>query len=169
MTETIKFDWSQVASDAMPEILKQAETCLAATVALATAADQRATRLTSMLGNAGVALLAGVIALASRTPVDSALIASGATTSLLLFAASFLAAMAARPTKFHIAGYEPRLLLKGASDKIWMERYIVEDAQCRINKNRKALDRAAWLATAAMYTAAFAVFAGVAVFLISRA
>jgi hypothetical protein len=166
--DTTELDWSNVAGGAEPEILRQAEACLTATERLAIAADQRATRLCGTFGGATVALLAGAMALIAKDS-EGSLVAGLAATATLMFIACILAAVAARPRDFQVAGYEPRLLLPGCSNKETMIRFIVEDTQQCINTNRRALEGAATLLVSSLWVGGAAVLAGIGAFVIFRA
>lgn len=159
-------DWQNVNDTAVREIHRQGEEVLKGTVALALAADQRATTLCGIFGGGAVALLAAAATILAGTNPTASLLVAALLSACLLFVASLLCASAARPTDFYVSGYEPRFLITSAADEMWMLRYAVEDVQMRIGANRKALEHAACLALWGMRVAGGAVVVGVAAFLI---
>lgn len=156
---------------ALPEatveiVHKQAEECLAGTVALATAADARATTLTGIFGGAAIALLAAgaTILAAPDHQAFLPLLAAVCTGALLLLAAAFLCAYACRPVNFFVGGYEPKLLSKSAENLTWLLRYATDDVQVRIEANRQTLASSARKVNWAMWLALFAVLASIVAF-----
>lgn len=149
---------------------KQAEDCLAGTVALAIAADARATTLTGIFGGAAVALLAGgaTILAAPDHQAFIPLLASVCTGALFLLAAALLSAYACRPVDFFVGGYEPKLLSKSAQDMTWLLKYATNDVQVRIDTNRETLASSARKVNWAMGLALLAVLAGILVFFAVR-
>lgn len=140
-------DCSAVPDSAIGELHRQGEICLQGTVQLATALDQRATTTSGILGAGALALLTAAAAMSGASRPIVPFIIGATTTAVLLFCGALFCAWAARSTDFFVAGYEPRLLVKSASDENWMLRYAVEDIQMRINANRQALEYSSKLFT----------------------
>ncbi len=138
----ISYDFSQVPDGTVEELLRQGQECLAGTVQLAIASDQRATALAGIFGAGFVALLATGAAIFTGDHYNASLFFACISTAMALFAASFICAWAARPTDFYLGGYEPRHLSKSSSDLSWMKRYASEDVQQRINANGRRLKSA---------------------------
>jgi hypothetical protein len=139
-------DFSKIPAAAAKELCRQGELCLQGTVQLAVAADQRATTLTGILGAGSVALVAATVSLSINSDRKIALIASAVITALVLYCGALFCAWAARSADFHVAGYEPRLLATSATEdntELWMQRYAAEDAQARIDHNRRELAKSA--------------------------
>jgi hypothetical protein len=135
-------DFSAIPADAIKELHRQGEICLQGTVQLALAVDQRAITLTGILGAGAVALAAATVTMISSARPNPALVGAAAVTALLLFLGAMLCAWAARPSSFHVAGYEPKRMAKSALNDMWILRYATEDAQVRIDSNRLSLERA---------------------------
>ncbi|HXQ53375.1 MAG TPA: hypothetical protein VN802_19945 [Stellaceae bacterium] len=96
--------------DLAREIARQGEVRLAAIMALATAADLRATTLCGIFGTAAVGTGAAVLVdLASEHP-STALIVAGTVTAIGIFVAALIAAISGAPRDFYIAGGNPDML-----------------------------------------------------------
>jgi hypothetical protein len=139
---SVRPDFSTIPAEAIKELHRQSEVCLQGTVQLALAVDQRAITLTGILGAGSVALAAATVTMISSAQPNPALIGAAAVTALLLFLGAMLCAWAARPSSFHVAGYEPKRMAKSALNDTWILRYATEDAQVRIDSNRLSLQRA---------------------------
>ena len=139
---TTEYDFSQIPNDSVEEFLRQGQECLAGTIQLAIASDQRATAMAGMFGAGFVALLATAAAIVTGEDPNYRLFFGCIGTSLGLFLASFVCAWAARPIDFFVSGYEPRHLVKSTTDLQWMMRYTAEDVQRRIDSNRTCLQLA---------------------------
>jgi hypothetical protein len=87
----------------------------------------------------------------------------------MLFAGALTSGMAAKPTDFYVAGYEPKRLAVAANDVIWMLRYALDDMQDRIDVNRIVLEQSARLSRVAMAFAVGAIPLGILVFSVLRA
>jgi hypothetical protein len=92
------------------EIARQAETRLMAIMALATAADARATMLCGIFGAGSVGLGAAVLAYMGTEKPIWRFIAAAAATAVLLLVASIIAAFAGAPRDFWLAGGTPNIL-----------------------------------------------------------
>ncbi len=157
------FDATKVPAAAVDEILRQGEACLAGTVQLALAADQRGGTMTGILGAGAVALLAAAAAIPNT---GNGLTVPFVATAALLFVAALLVAWSARPIDFHVGGYEPRLLCEsGTDDPVWLKRFAIADVQMRIDANRQALAAASRWFNAGLCIAGLAPVAGVAAYL----
>ena len=139
----LSYDFSTVPNKSVDEILRQGQECLAGTIQLAIASDQRATAMAGIFGAGFVALLATSAAIFTGEKYNEALLYSCLITSSGLFFASFICAWAARPIDFFVCGYEPRHLIKSARDLTWLKRYAAEDVHMRIDKNTECLKLAA--------------------------
>jgi len=158
-------DCSMVPDNAIGELHRQAEMCLQGTVQLATALDQRATATSGIFGVGALALFTAAAAMsgAAARPIVP-FIVGAAVTAVLLFCGALFCAWAARSADFFVAGYEPRFLVKAASDEHWMLRYAVEDIQTRIDANRMAQEYSSRLFTWGMRVGLIAVPCGIAAF-----
>jgi hypothetical protein len=159
-------DFSAIPDEAVDEIFRNGETCLLGTIALATAADQRATTMAGIFGAGSVALLAMAATLKASASGDSALVLASSITALLFFVSALICAWSARPVDFFVGGYEPSKLAECAGDPMWMKRYASEDIQVRIDSNRKTLERAASLLSFGAIVAAAAPLIGTAAYFI---
>ncbi len=164
MSGSWKVDWSETPDDALRELLRQGELFLQGTIQLGVAADQRAVALSTIFGGGAIALLAAAATVLAGSHPNSALEWAATVTAVFLLTSAFLAALAAHPVNFFVAGYEPKLLHGSSSDETWMLRYVVQDMQMRIDVNRAAIDRAAVLSSNALRVAAVGVLAGILVF-----
>jgi hypothetical protein len=161
-------DFSGVSPDGVKELHKQAETCLAGTVQLAIAGDQRATTMAGIFGAGAVALLAAIATVLAASSPFIPFIGGAATIALCLFAAAVTSGMAAVPTDFHVGGYEPKRFVRSATDIEWMLRYATEDMQDRIEFNRLVLERSSRLLRVGMAFAVGAIPLGIMVFSVLR-
>jgi hypothetical protein len=127
-------------------------------------------RFTGIFGGAAVALLAAgaTILVAPEHKSYLPILAAALAGALFLFIAAILCAYACRPIDFYVAGYEPRLLSKSATDLTWMLRYATNDIQVRIDANRKSLAASARQVNWAMWLALSSVLASIAVFVTAR-
>jgi len=132
-------NFSQVPDQSVDEFLRQGQECLAGTIQLAIASDQRATAMAGIYGAASIALLAAGAAIITGNIPNLPLLFSFLSTAGFLFIASLVCAWAARPIDFFVSGYEPRKLLRSTPDPNWMKRYVAEDTQQRIDANRQSL------------------------------
>jgi hypothetical protein len=162
-------DLSNVPTDGVRELHRQAETCLAGTVQLALGSDQRATVMAGMFGAASVALLAAIATVIAGSAPNYPFIGGAGAMSLLLFAAAIASAMAAAPTDFHVGGYEPKRFARSATNVDWMLRYATEDMQDRIDMNRAVLERSSRLLRTGMAFAVGAIPFGIMAFSVVRA
>ena len=135
----VSYDFSSVPDKSVDEILLQGQECLAGTIQLAIASDQRATAMVGVFGAGFVALLATSAVIVTGEKYNEALLYACLITSFGLFFASVFCAWAAKPVDFFVSGYEPRHLIKSASDLVWLKRYAAEDVQVRIDSNSKYL------------------------------
>ncbi len=141
------YDFSSVPDEAVKELHRQAEICLQGTVQLAIAADQRATTQSGILGAASVALLVASGNLASAQHPNPAFVLSTVVVAFLLFVGALFCGRAARSVDYHVAGYEPKSLVRAAKNEIWMLKCATEDVQRRIDSNRIILEEASKLLT----------------------
>jgi hypothetical protein len=145
MTDNQRPDFSNIPADAAKELCRQGELCLQGTVQFGLALDQRATTLTGILGAGSIALIAAIVSLSINSHDDhKALIASAMVTAFVLFCGAVLCARVARSADFHVTGYEPRKLaisVTGDNVELWMQRYLAEDIQMRIDHNRRELEK----------------------------
>jgi hypothetical protein len=169
MTTTAVMDLSEVPLESVQELHRQAETCLAGTVPLAIAADQRATTMMGIFGAGAVALLAAIATVLAAATPNVPFIGGAGGTAALLFTAALIAAMAAAPIDFHVGGYEPKRIVRSAGDLAWMLRYAIKDMQDRIDVNREVLERSAHLLRVAMAFAVAAIPMGCLVFILLKA
>jgi hypothetical protein len=160
-------DLSTVSIDKIDEIHRQGELCLLGTIQLAIAADQKATTLSGVFGAGSVALLAAIATMITGPTYNVAFIVAAGIASVLLFLATLICAMAARPTDFFIAGYEPKRLGQSQGDKLTMLRFAAEDIQDRLDKNRMALEKSAKLLVRGFWCALLAVPAAILAFSIT--
>lgn len=161
-------DFSQIPPEAIKELHRQSEICLQGTLQLALAVDQRAITLTGILGAGSIALAAARVTMLSSVHPNPAMVGAAAITALVLFSAALLCAWAARPSSFHVAGYEPKRMAKAALNDIWILRYATEDAQVRIDSNRRSLERASRNLAWGMCVAMIALPVGASVFSLYR-
>jgi hypothetical protein len=123
------------------------ELCLQGTVQFGLAVDQRATTLTGILAAGSIALVAATVSLSINNPHHKiALIVSAAAVmaAILFYFGALFCAWAARSADFHVIGYEPRKLaisMVGDNFELWMQRYLAEDIQVRIDHNRRELEK----------------------------
>lgn len=99
-------DFEKASDDLLTEIVRQAEARLSVQTQFALAADQRALSLTNLYGSMTAALLAGAIAAlaAGFRPIACAMAGAG----LMIFLATVLVAIAARPSTFSTVGNDPQ-------------------------------------------------------------
>lgn len=137
-----ELDWSDVKSEAIPEVMRLAETHLAEMLQIAIAADQRAVGQSAAFATLGSALLAAVMV---TTKSEAISIASWCVVfaGLGLIGGAFISGMAARPIDYFAGGYEPRGIIPCANDVDWMRQSAVKDMQRRIDHNRKVIGRTA--------------------------
>jgi hypothetical protein len=159
-------DCSAVPNEAIGELHRQAEICLQGTLQLATALDQRAITTSGIFAGGALALLTAAAAMSGAARPIIPFVAGAIATATILFLGAFFCARAARSIPFFVAGYEPRLLLKAATDKHWILRYAVEDMQTRIDHNRLALEHSSRLFRWGRCLGFIAVPCGVVAFLI---
>lgn len=155
-----EIDLAGIPDESVREMHQLAEACLAGTMQLGIAADQRATTMLGIFGAGSVALLAAIATILAATPKNWPFIAGAATAAVLLFIAAALSAWAARPIYFYTGGYEPRRLAPSAGNAVWMLRYAIADLQVRIDANRVALERSSRLTNWAMLLALAAIVLG---------
>ena len=98
-------DFEKASDDLLTEIVRQAEARLGVQTQFALAADQRALSLTNLYGSMTAALLAGAIAALQGKFVPIACAAAGA--GVMIFVATILVALAARPASFSTVGNDP--------------------------------------------------------------
>lgn len=131
--------YATLTEQAAGELVKHAEDCLAGTIQLAIAADQRAGTMAGIFGAVSVALFAAAATVIDNVDLSAPFIG----TALVLFVATIMCAWSARPVDFYVGGYEPKYLLACANSTVWMKRYVTEDMQRRIDENRRSLAAAA--------------------------
>ena len=159
-----KVDWEGTPDSALRELLRQGELFLQGTIQLGIAGDQRAVALSTIFGGGAIALLAAAATLLAGAHPSVPLECAAGVTALFLLVGSFLAAIAAHPVDFFVAGYEPKQLHTSSSDELWMLRYTAQDIQMRIDTNRAAVARAAFYSSNALRVAALGIFSGCVVF-----
>lgn len=98
------------------EIARQGEARLTALLNLGTAADMRATALCGIFGATGIGVLTAVLTYWTSDNTLMSLIVSGCVAAFCLFVAAIIAAYAAAPRDFYIAGGSPDLLFEWARD-----------------------------------------------------
>lgn len=139
-----------------------------AIMALATAADARATLLCGIFGAASVALGAAVLAYLGTDHHSARLIWSGTVTAVLLLAAAGIAAFAGAPRDFYIAGGMPKELRAWAWDRDgarWRSEAEMLDGNAQrladaIELDRRLLDRESRRVIHSLWVAASAVILG---------
>lgn len=166
--------------DAMPpeiarEIARQADARLMAVMALATAADARATMLCGIFGAGSVGLGAAVLGYLGTEHFASRLVASGAVTAILLFAAAVIAAFAGAPRDFWLAGGKPQALRDWAwNGTQWRSETELLDGTAQrlavaLERDRRLLERESHLVIISLWVAASSVLLGLLTyFLFSR-
>jgi hypothetical protein len=106
-----KLDWSTAKEGIVNEVLRDSETFLAGTVALATSADQRAAVVAGTFATAGAAIVAGVIGFAAAASADNyyakAVYVGGLSAALLFIVGAVFCVRAAMPVGFHLPGTKP--------------------------------------------------------------
>ncbi len=142
-TDEDDLDFSQVPDCAVNEFYRQAELCLQSTVQIAIAADSRATTLTGTLGTATAALLVVSANIGTKDKIDLPLLIAVLSGAGSLLTAAIFCAASARPIEFNVPGYQPRALYPSASSEKHIKLEAAADIQVRIDKNSKALERAA--------------------------
>jgi hypothetical protein len=159
--------------DLAREIARQAETRLMAIMALATAADSRATMLCGIFGAASVGLGAAVLAYLGTDHHSARLIVTGAVTAVLFLAAAIIAAFAGAPRDFWLAGGMPKALRDWAWEgKRWRSEAEMLDGTAQrladaIERDRQLLERESRIVISSLWVAAAAVLLGlIAYFLI---
>ena len=160
------FDWTDVPDEALTELQRQAETYLAGTMTIATASDQRAGSLCAMFGGGGVALLVAAASVYTGSRPEMSLVWSTTFVGAWLLIATFMQALAAHTRRFFIPGFDPKYLLPSTADAVWLQRYIIEDCQMRIDANRAAIARAAGQASIARWCAVIGVLGSVVLFVV---
>jgi hypothetical protein len=164
-----ELDLSAVPDGAIKELHRQGELCLQGTVQLAIAADQRATTTSGILGAGSIALMVAGASMVLNPASRPTLIGAVFGVAFTLLSGAILCARAARSIDYFVAGYEPRLLAKSASDEIWMLRCAAEDIQARINHNRKTLEKSSKMLTLGRAAAFAALPVGIMIFTIMSA
>ncbi len=101
-------DWSEVDERMAGKILRQGEIYLQGTLAVSTAADQHAATLAGIFSAAAIAVLAATLVMIQSPHPDTALIVSGFTVAFTWFIGSSLCVAVVWPSKFHLAGNEPK-------------------------------------------------------------
>jgi hypothetical protein len=155
------------------EITRQGEARLMALMSLGTAADLRATTLCGIFGASGVAFGAAVLtSMVTGHPVPAVIVGGGVVSFGLLLAAG-IAAHAAAPRDFYIAGGNPNLLREWSWDAgRWRSESEMLDATAAryarsIEENRKILDIESRAVKAALWVAGAAPIIGTVAFLVS--
>jgi hypothetical protein len=152
--------------DLAREIARQAETRLMAIMALATAADARATMLCGIFGAASVGLGAAVLTYLGTDHPAARLIASGTVTAVLFLAAAIIAAFAGAPRDFWLAGGMPKALRDWAWEGTrWRSEAEMLDGTAQrladaIDLDRRLLERESRLVNSSLWVAAAAVILG---------
>lgn len=103
-------DTKAIPLDLAREIARQGDVRLTALMALATAADLRATTLCGIFGASAVGTGAAAFADFVSPHPSSPLIVAGTITAFGLFVAAVIAAMAGAPRDFYVAGGNPDVL-----------------------------------------------------------
>jgi len=145
-------------------LLQEAKENLQGTIELGINADQRSAALCGVFGAGAFALFASSATVFAGEHTSEVLQWATVIAGLVLLIASLLCARAASPGDFYVSGYEPRLLITAASDILWMQRYIIEDIQLRIEANRAEINREASLIKSAIWVAVAGVTIGLAIF-----
>lgn len=102
--------WDKADLDSIKEIVRAAESYLAAQLDLATSADQRAATLASAFTLAGAGLVAGLITLAAASEhwrLFVPVYAGGGITALMFLIAAWICVRTTMPVEFWLAGNEP--------------------------------------------------------------
>lgn len=167
MPEALDMNLSAVPDDTIGELHRQAEICLQGTVQLATALDQRATTTSGILGAGALALFTAAASMSMAARPFVPFIVGAIIAAATLYFGAMVCAWAARSTDFFVSGYEPRFLIKSASDKHWMMRYAVEDIQMQVDKNRSVQERSSRLFTYGRRIGLCAIPLGVLMFFIA--
>jgi hypothetical protein len=155
-------DWSQASLPVSRRILSDSETYLSGTVAIATAADQRAAMIGGTFVTAATAIVAGLIALASTSSQAASLgavYAGGSVAALLFAAAAGLCIRTMMPADFCLPGTAPENwiedvasnapLKKALADLIGHMQDSIVKNEGVIRKNARLFKIGAWLGIAA--------------------
>jgi hypothetical protein len=134
-------DWTSVSEAAVYQLLQEAKEHLQGTIELGINADQRSAALCGVFGAGAFALFAVSATVFAGDHRSDILQWAAVIEGFVLLIASLLCAWAAGPGDFYVSGYEPRLLIASAADTLWMQRYIIEDIQRRIEANRAEIIR----------------------------
>jgi len=132
------------------EIARQGEVRLNSLLALATAADLRATTLCGIFGAAAVGTSAATLASLTVADPNSSLILAGVVASLGLFIAAVVAAISGAPRNFYVGGGNPDRLRDWAwTGEGWRDIGEMLDATAMryadiIEKNREILEAGSW-------------------------
>ena len=158
--------WKGVSAEAQAEFLRHGEEMVRGTLALGHGADLRATTAMGIFGAIGTALFAAAATLFVAPNPSWPLIWGALAPTLILFTAAGFCGYAARPQDFYISGFEPRNLLdSSAKDDGARARVLMSVTQDRIDRNRRALDKAADFVSRAFRLAAISPVIAAIVFL----
>jgi hypothetical protein len=157
-------DWTSVSEAAVYQLLQEAKDHLQGTIELGINADQRSAALCGVFGAGAFALFAVSATVFAGDHRSDILQWAAVIEGFVLLIASLLCAWAAGPGDFYVSGYEPRLLIASAADTLWMQRYIIEDIQRRIEANRAEIIREALLMKTAIWVAVTGIILGLVIF-----
>jgi hypothetical protein len=147
--------FSDADSETLAEILRQAESQLAAQLSIAIAQDQRATSFISLIAASVAVLLGGA---ASLLLAKNLLIVAwiAAATGIGLLVSMLFATMAVQPVKFWMTGSAPNQWLADIGEKKTLAQSLAEQAALydeKIEANHSKLDRHGALMHKALWTA----------------
>ncbi|MCW5772761.1 MAG: hypothetical protein KIT16_14045 [Rhodospirillaceae bacterium] len=137
--------WKDADLDLVREIAHSGEKYVAAQLAIATSADQRAAVLGGVFLAAGTAIIAGLIAAAAAAtkPLSAGMIVGGLAASALFLIAAGLCIFTALPIGFYLPGSRPANWYDDVDEKRDLPEVLGQHAQNfqeKIEKNAKTLE-----------------------------
>ncbi|WP_293967752.1 hypothetical protein [Sphingomonas sp.] len=157
-----------LCDEVLEQVVREAETLIAAQLVVAGAADQRAMTFAGFLIAAATAAIGGVVALILSDKPDWSVVTIGTSYSLLMVVASGCAIWSAKPGPFSFPGNEPSCWHPdqwhaGASGPHDLHQARVEQAvtlQSQLGKNKRSLAKNSRWMRVAMALAFLATLAG---------
>ena len=156
-------DWATAKDGLVEGALRDSETYLSGTVALAASADQRAAVVGGTFATAGAAIAAGVIGFAAAASAENiyrtSIYAGGISAAALFIIGAAFCIRAAMPVGFHLPGTRPsdwaedvakgRSLIECQQDLMDIRETAIKENLAVIEKNARNYKIGAWVGIAA--------------------
>jgi hypothetical protein len=162
-------DLRALPDDALDEIIRQAEAKMGQIVAMALAADQRASSVGAAYGAISAGLLAAAGTLDTIEHVNLPIIAGLVVAAFCFFLSTCSCFWACRPINFYAVGNNPDSQVPAANDIHWLKRYYCREIDMRLQSNAAVLSRTGRWTLLGQAVAIGAVIAGGAAYFIAIA